>query len=209
MPRLAHVHFGLPLQEDLLQLVNGQIRKMYPVLPAHRKRTAPRLLPLLRGTHPLFGSPALRRRSDRKSRGLRRRRPGRGATRHDHGPVRSRRHRLRQSQRHPRQHDRLGAEIARLQVRQAMADRLAASCRIPHRADALLRPAHAARSGEDQRRQLRSGPERRGRTGAPAQRIGKSARPHQIHGEIILGGQYGRDRGSLSQTDRRPHSSPQ
>ena len=38
LPRLANVRHGLPVQEVLLQLAHGKIRKVHPVLSAHRGR---------------------------------------------------------------------------------------------------------------------------------------------------------------------------
>lgn len=53
VPRLAHVHQRLPVQEDLLQLEERQIREVHLLLPAHRGRPADCLLGNLRGPHPL------------------------------------------------------------------------------------------------------------------------------------------------------------
>src|SRR5437879_9379063 len=65
MPALAHVRLGLPLQEDLLQLVDRQGREVHPVLSAPRKRAASGVLPLMRGAYPLYRPAALRRRRHR------------------------------------------------------------------------------------------------------------------------------------------------
>ena len=62
VPRLAHVRIRLPVQEDLLQLVVGQIGKMHLLLSAHRGRPANGVLGNLRRTHPLSRRRALRRR---------------------------------------------------------------------------------------------------------------------------------------------------
>ena len=53
VPRLAHVRLRLPLQEDLLQLVERQIREVHLLLSAHRGGTADGLLGDLRRPHPL------------------------------------------------------------------------------------------------------------------------------------------------------------
>ncbi len=53
VPRLAHVRLRLSLQEDLLQLVVGQIGEMHLLLSAHRSRPADGLLGDLRRPHPL------------------------------------------------------------------------------------------------------------------------------------------------------------
>ena len=62
LPRLALLRRGLPLQEDLLQLVHGQVGEVHPLLPAPRDRPGAGLLPLLRRPHPLPRQRALRRR---------------------------------------------------------------------------------------------------------------------------------------------------
>ena len=59
MPRLAHVRIGMPLQEDLLQLVERKIREVHLLLSAHRGRPADRLLGNLRRPHPLSRRRAL------------------------------------------------------------------------------------------------------------------------------------------------------
>lgn len=53
VPRLADVHHRLPVQEDLLQLEERQVREMHLLLPAYRSRSADRLLGNLRGPYPL------------------------------------------------------------------------------------------------------------------------------------------------------------
>ena len=53
VPRLAHVRLRLPLQEDLLQLVERQVREVHLLLSAHRGRPADRVLGNLRRAHPL------------------------------------------------------------------------------------------------------------------------------------------------------------
>ena len=53
MPRLADVRVRLPLQEDLLQLVHREIRKVHLLLSADRDRAADGLLGDLRRPHPL------------------------------------------------------------------------------------------------------------------------------------------------------------
>jgi nitrate reductase beta subunit len=65
VPRLAHVRLGLPLQEDLLQLVERQVGEVHLLLPAHRGGPADRLLGNLRRAHPLSRRHALRRRPHR------------------------------------------------------------------------------------------------------------------------------------------------
>ena len=55
VPRLAHVHLGLPVQEDLLQLEDRQGGEVHLLLPAHRGRPAHRVLRILRRPHPLSG----------------------------------------------------------------------------------------------------------------------------------------------------------
>jgi|GEM_PF-3933054 len=59
VPRLAHVHQRLPVQEDLLQLEERQIREVHLLLPAYRSRHAHRVLGNLRGPHPLPGRAAV------------------------------------------------------------------------------------------------------------------------------------------------------
>ncbi len=59
VPRLAHVHQRLPVQEDLLQLEERQIREVHLLLPAHRGRHADHLLGNLRGPYPLPGRAAV------------------------------------------------------------------------------------------------------------------------------------------------------
>jgi nitrate reductase beta subunit len=140
VPRLAHVHFGLPLQEDLLQLVVGQIGKVYFVLPAPRIGTTPRLLPLLRGTHPLFGSAALRRGSNRESALPRPTSLVAAQRAMIMDPFDPASHRRREGQQDSRRDDRRRAEFARLQVRQEVADRASASSRLPHPAHAFYVP---------------------------------------------------------------------
>src|SRR5438132_1567095 len=61
VPRLAHVRFWLPLQEDLLQLVERQIREVHLLLSAHRGGPAHRVRRNLCGPHSLSGRRALRR----------------------------------------------------------------------------------------------------------------------------------------------------
>ena len=65
VPRLAHVRFRLPVQEDLLQLEERQGREVHLLLPAHRSRPADRVLGDLRRPHPLPGRAAVRRRPHR------------------------------------------------------------------------------------------------------------------------------------------------
>ena len=65
LPRLAHVRVGLPVQEDLLQLVHREVGEVHPLLPAPGDRPGAGLLPHLRGAHPLPGRAALRRRPAR------------------------------------------------------------------------------------------------------------------------------------------------
>ena len=65
VPRLAHVRVRLPLQEDLLQLVERQIREVHLLLSAHRSRPADGVLGNLRRPHPLSRRRALRRRPHR------------------------------------------------------------------------------------------------------------------------------------------------
>ncbi len=64
LPRLAHVHHRLPVQEDLLQLVDWQVGEVPAVLSAARGRHSPGLLPHLRRPHPLSRRDAVRRRQD-------------------------------------------------------------------------------------------------------------------------------------------------
>ncbi len=59
VPRLAHVHLRLPVQEDLLQLADRQGREVRVLLPAHRGRPADRVLGNLRRAHPLSRRDAL------------------------------------------------------------------------------------------------------------------------------------------------------
>ena len=59
VPRLAHVRVRLSLQEDLLQLVERQIREVHLLLSAHRGRPADRVLGDLRRPHPLSRRRAL------------------------------------------------------------------------------------------------------------------------------------------------------
>ena len=49
LPRLAHVRVGLPVQEDLLQLVHREVGEVHPLLPPARGRRGACLLPHLRG----------------------------------------------------------------------------------------------------------------------------------------------------------------
>ena len=79
VPRLAHVRVRLPLQEDLLQLVERQIREVHLLLSAHRGRPADGVLGDLRRPHPLSRRRALRRRPHRG--GGERRRTSRTSTR--------------------------------------------------------------------------------------------------------------------------------
>ena len=62
MPRLAHVRQRLPVQEDLLQLEDRQVREVHLLLPAHRDGRADRVLGNLRRPHPLPRRAAVRRR---------------------------------------------------------------------------------------------------------------------------------------------------
>jgi nitrate reductase beta subunit len=59
VPRLAHVRFRVPVQEDVLQLVHGQIREVHPVLPAPRNGSGTGVLPLLRRAHSVSGPGAV------------------------------------------------------------------------------------------------------------------------------------------------------
>ncbi len=59
VPRLAHVRVRLPVQEDLLQLVERQIREVHLLLSAHRGRPADGVLGDLRRPHPLSRRRAL------------------------------------------------------------------------------------------------------------------------------------------------------
>ncbi|MNS95557.1 hypothetical protein D3C72_1298240 [compost metagenome] len=68
VPRLAHVHLGLPVQEDLFQLAERQGREMPVLLSAHRGRPAHGLLRDLRRPHPLPRRDAVRRRPHRAGR---------------------------------------------------------------------------------------------------------------------------------------------
>ncbi len=68
VPRLAHVRLRLPVQEDLLQLVDRQGREVHLLLPAHRGGPADGVLGDLRGPHPLPRRAALRRRPHRAGR---------------------------------------------------------------------------------------------------------------------------------------------
>ena len=65
VPRLAHVRLRLPVQEDLLQLVDRQGREVHLLLPAHRGGPADGVLGDLRRPHPLPRRAALRRRPHR------------------------------------------------------------------------------------------------------------------------------------------------
>ena len=65
VPRLADVRVGLPVQENLLQLAIGQIRKVHLLLSAHRGRPADRLFGNLRRAHPLPRRHAVRCRPHR------------------------------------------------------------------------------------------------------------------------------------------------
>ena len=65
VPRLADVRVRLPVQEDLLQLVDRQGREVHLLLSAHRGRAADRVLGDLRRPHPLSRRAALRRRPHR------------------------------------------------------------------------------------------------------------------------------------------------
>ena len=68
VPRLAHVRVRLPVQEDLLQLVDRQGREVHLLLPAHRGGPADGVLGDLRRPHPLPRRAALRRRPHREGR---------------------------------------------------------------------------------------------------------------------------------------------
>ena len=83
VPRLADVRLRLPVQEDLLQLVERQVREVHLLLPADRGRAADGVLGDLRRPHPLSRRRPLRRRPHRGG-GERPRRAGplRGAARH-------------------------------------------------------------------------------------------------------------------------------
>ena len=59
VPRLAHVRVRLPVQEDLLQLVERKIREVHLLLSAHRGRPADGVLGDLRRPHPLSRRRAL------------------------------------------------------------------------------------------------------------------------------------------------------
>ena len=106
VPGLADVHLRLPLQEDLLQLVDREVREVRALLPADRDRPGAGVLPLLRRAHPLHGPAPLRRRPDHRGRARRRRRPRRRAPLDDLRPVRPRGDRGREGERHHRRADR-------------------------------------------------------------------------------------------------------
>ena len=59
VPRLAHVRVRLPVQEDLLQLVERKIREVHLLLSAHRGRPADGVFGNLRRPHPLSRRRAL------------------------------------------------------------------------------------------------------------------------------------------------------
>ena len=157
VPGLAHVRGRLPLQEGLLQLVDRQVGKVHPVLPAPGDRPGPGLRPLLRRAHPLHGRAALRRRPDPRRRHGARRAAGRGAPRGDPGPVRPGGDRRGARQRHRGELDQRRAELAGLQVRQRVGAGPAAAPRIPHHGDDVLHPAALAGGQRDRGRPVQAG----------------------------------------------------
>ena len=153
LPGLAGLRGGLPLQEDVLQLVDRQVGEVHSVLPPRGDGPGAGLLPQLRRPDPLPGCAAVRRRADRGSGPHAGRRTDRGPTVADPRPARSRGDRRgRAKNGMPESTHRGGAEIAGLPVRQGLEDRPAAAPGVPHAADAVLRAAHVAGDVQSPRR---------------------------------------------------------
>ena len=148
VPRLAHVRFGLPLQEDLLQLVVRQVREVHLLLSAHRGGAADRVFGDLRRPHPLSRRDSLRRRPHRGSRlGPGRRRSLRGAAQGLPRSARPRRAGAGSARRHSGGLAGRCAAVADLENGDGVEDRLPAASRIPHFADGLVRAAAVADPG--------------------------------------------------------------
>ena len=145
VPRLADVRLRLPVQEDLLQLVVGQIGKVHLLLSAHRGRPADGVLGNLRRPHPLSRRGALRRRPDRGGR----KQAGRarslsGPARHLPQSERSQGDRGGRAAGHPACLARGRQDIADLEDGDGMEGRLPAASGIPHLADGLVCAAAVA-----------------------------------------------------------------
>ena len=200
VPRLAHVRVGLPLQEDLLQLVERQIREVHLLLSAHRGGPADGVLGDLRRPHPLPRRRALRRRRHREG----------GERQGREGPLRGPALDLPRSER-PRG-DRPGPcrrragrvargrqEVADLEDGDGMEGRLPAASRVPHAADGVVRAAaladpvggrgrqdgqrrrHARRALAAHPAQVPRQPAHRRRRGAGRARPGAHARHARLH----------------------------
>ena len=142
VPRLADVRLGLPLQEDLLQLGERQIREVHLLLPAHRERPADGVLGDLRRAHPLSRRGALRRRRDRDGRRDRERAGSLpGPARHLPRPARPGGAGDGAGRRSAAGLDRGREALAGLQDGDGLEDRLPAASRVPHPADGLVHPA--------------------------------------------------------------------
>ncbi|SPS00970.1 conserved hypothetical protein [Cupriavidus taiwanensis] len=145
VPRLAHVHLGLPVQEDLFQLAERQGREMPVLLSAHRGRPAHGLLRDLCRPHPLPRRDAVRRRPHRAGRvGGRRARPVPVATRRLPRSARPGSAGRGAAPGHPAKLARRRAQVAGLQDGVRMEGRLPAAPRVPHAADGLVHPAAVA-----------------------------------------------------------------
>ena len=145
MPRLAHVRVGLPVQEDLLQLVHRQGGEVHILLSAHRVGTADGVLGNLRRAHPLPRGDALRCRPHSRG-GERGEREGpvQGAARAVPRPARGRSSGAGARRRRARGLDPGGAAVARVQDGDGVEGGAAAASGIPHAADGLVRAAAVA-----------------------------------------------------------------
>ncbi|KAG0958845.1 hypothetical protein G6F31_012246 [Rhizopus arrhizus] len=142
VPWLAHVRVGLPVQEDLLQLEERQVGEVHLLLPAQRDGRADRVLGDLRGSHPLPGRDAVRRRPHcRGCLGGRREGPVPGAPGHLPGPERPGGDRCRAQGRHSGQLAGRGQAVAGLQAGHRLEAGAAAAPGVPHAADGLVRAA--------------------------------------------------------------------
>ena len=139
---------GMPLQEDLLQLVVGQIGEMHLLLSAHRGGPADGVLGNLRRAHPLSRRDAVRRRPHPGSRV----RSGRAAISTRRSSRSSSIRSIRGSRRRPAGRHLRGLAggreaFAGVEDGDGLEDRLSAASGIPHPADGLVRAAAVADPG--------------------------------------------------------------
>ena len=176
MPRLAHVRVGLPVQEDLLQLVHRQGGEVHFLLSAHRVGTADGVLGNLRRAHPLPRRDALRCRPHSRG-GERGEREGpvQGAARAVPRPACGRSPGAGARRRRARGLDPGGAAVARLQDGDGVEGGAAAASGVPHAADGLVRAAAVA----DQRCRQRGTARRLRRVARRAQPAHPGAIPRQ------------------------------